>query len=236
MSDTLEFVRGPLFIATFTFMVLGLSRHVLLRTVAIRRALKRTPHRNVPWGSVIRKTVTWMVPVKHVMRGAPLLSITSVLFHVCILIVPLFLAQHIFLWHRSIGLSWPALSRTLADILTQIALAMGVILLVFRMFNRTARNMSRRSDYLLLIAVTLPFASGFFALHPSLSPFPYATMILIHVLSAELTFVLLPSTKLAHVVLFVFDRASTDIFWRFVPGAGDRVAEELRGSPKGAEA
>jgi len=60
-------------------------------------------------------------------------------------------------------------------------------------------------------------------------------MMLLHVLSAELLFVLMPTTKLAHVVLFPFDRLSGDIFWRLVPGAGDRVAETLRGSTQGAE-
>ncbi len=236
MTETLDFVRGPLFLMTFGFLVLGLARHVFLRTFAVVRALRRTPCRDVPWGRVARKTAGWFLPVRHVLRGAPLMSMASIVFHVTILVVPVFLAQHVFLWHRGLGLSWPALAAGAADFLTLTALGTGVFLFLFRMVDRTARHMSRFSDYFLLAAVILPFASGYFALHPEGSPLPYETMLLIHVLSGELTFLLLPTTKLAHVVLFLFDRASTDIFWRFVPGAGDRVAEALRGSPKGAEA
>ena len=109
------------------------------------------------------------------------------------------------------------------------------ILFVFRCVSRVARQLSTRGDYLILIAIVLPFVSGFLAAHPASSPLAYKTMMLIHVLSAELVFVLLPTTKLAHVVLFPFDRISTDIYWRLVPGAGDRVAEALRGIPEGAE-
>jgi hypothetical protein len=42
-------------------------------------------------------------------------------------------------------------------------------------------------------------------------------------------FVLLPTTKLSHAVLFIFDRFSSDVFWKMPEGAGDRVAEELYG-------
>jgi nitrate reductase gamma subunit len=57
-------------------------------------------------------------------------------------------------------------------------------------------------------------------------------MMLAHLLSAELLFVVTPFTKLAHAVLFFFDRISA-VHWQLRPGAGDRVAEALRG--KGIE-
>ena len=53
-------------------------------------------------------------------------------------------------------------------------------------------------------------------------------MMLIHLLSAELLFVLIPFTKLAHIVLFFFDRIS-GLHWQLRPGAGDQVAEALYG-------
>jgi hypothetical protein len=52
---------------------------------------------------------------------------------------------------------------------------------------------------------------------------------LLHILSAEFLFVLVPITKLAHVVLFIFDRIS-EIHWQLRPGAGDKVATALFGS------
>ena len=233
--DTLEFARGPLFIATVSVMALGLLRHILLRTWGVVRALRQTPHNNVPWGKVFKKSAEWVLPVGH-MKTAPGMKLASILFHIGLLLVPIFLAEHVYLWSRGVGLGLPALSADFADWLTIATLLTGFFLLGYRIFNRISRELSSRADYLLLVAVILPFLTGFFASHPAWSPLPYQSMMLLHVLSAELTFVLLPTTKLAHVVLFPFDRISTDIYWRFVPGAGDRVAETLRGSTKGAEA
>jgi nitrate reductase gamma subunit len=122
-----------------------------------------------------------------------------------------------------------------ADFLTLTTIGCGLILFLVRIFRKAARDLSRLKDYLLLLVVLLPFVSGWFAVHPESAPLTYEALMLIHVLSAELVFVLMPTTKLAHVVLFPFDRLSGDIFWRLVPGAGDRVAETLRGSPQGAE-
>jgi nitrate reductase gamma subunit len=53
-------------------------------------------------------------------------------------------------------------------------------------------------------------------------------MMLTHLLSAELLFVLTPFTKLAHVVLFFFDRISA-VHWQLRPGAGDKIAKALYG-------
>ena len=74
----------------------------------------------------------------------------------------------------------------------------------------------------------LLFLSGYCATHPSVNPLPWNAMMLTHLLSAELLFVVTPFTKLAHVVLFWFDRMSP-VHWQLRPGAGDRVAEALSG-------
>ena len=232
--DTLEFARGPLFIATLSFMVLGLLRHIILRTWGVVRTLKRTPHKNVPWGKVFKKSAEWIVPISH-MKTAPLMKIASMVFHAGLLVVPLFLAEHAFLWARGIGISLPSMGHELADQLTMVTILTGFFLLSYRIFNKVSRELSSKSDYFLVIAVILPLLTGFLACHPAWSPISYQSMMLLHVLSAELTFVLLPTTKLAHVVLFPFDRISTDIYWRLVPGAGDQVAQALRGTPEGAE-
>ena len=51
---------------------------------------------------------------------------------------------------------------------------------------------------------------------------------LLHLLSAELLLLITPFTKLAHIVLFPFDRLS-EVHWQLRPGAGDRVAAALYG-------
>ena len=236
MNEALEFARGPLFAATFLFMVLGLARHVLLRTVALVRTIQRSPPKTMPWMRIVSTTVDWLLPVKHVLRRTPVINVSSVLFHVGLILVPLFLADHIYLWSKGIGLSWPALGRAAADFLTLLTLLCTTVLLLVRLVHAPSRAMSSLSDYLHLLLIACVFATGYFASHPEWSLLEYETAMLIHVISAELVLVLLPFSKLSHAILFPFDRLAMDLFWRLVPGAGARVADELRGNPEGAEA
>ena len=52
-------------------------------------------------------------------------------------------------------------------------------------------------------------------------------MMLIHVLSAELIFVLIPFSKVAHCVLIPFSQLVSDLGWRFPATAGRDVAKAL---------
>jgi nitrate reductase gamma subunit len=150
------------------------------------------------------------------------------LFHIGIIVVPLFLADHVVLWENLLKINLPSIGYLAADFLTLFTIACIFILLGFRTLSRRHRAMSMPSDYALLILILLPFSTGFLASHPGFNPFPWEVMMLVHLLSAELLFVLIPFTKLAHIVLFAFDRISA-IHWQLRPGAGDKVAEALYG-------
>jgi nitrate reductase gamma subunit len=169
------------------------------------------------------------VPLPHLIRGTVIFSSASFLLHVGVILVPFFLADHIVLWERTLGLNLPAIGTGLADVLTVTTLICLVVLLACRTFIPRQRAVSQPLDYLLLLAIMAPFASGFLAVHPALNPLPWNWMMLLHLLSAELLFLLVPTTKLSHVVLYAFDRISA-IHWQLRPGAGDRVAEALFGS------
>jgi nitrate reductase gamma subunit len=223
----LAFAKGPLFAVTFLVMVLGLGRQVLLQSylLAVKKGRRL---RQVPWRSIARETWSWVVPVRHIEPGSGLFSVSSYLMHLGILIVPLFLVDHVALWEAFLGLSLPAIGKGTADVLTLLTITCGFLLLALRTFKARHRLVSAASDYVLLVLVVLPFLSGYLASHPGVNPFPWNVVMLAHLLSAELLFVLTPFTKLSHVVLFFFDRISA-VHWQLRPGAGDRVAEALGG-------
>ena len=228
----IEFAKGPLFAVTFMVMVLGLGRQVLLQFYFLG-VKKGRRLRNVHWKQVARETSSWVVPVRHMEPGTGLFSVASYLMHVGVLLVPLFLVDHIALWNAFLGLHLPAIGEGTADALTLLTISCAILLLVMRLLRSRHRLVSRPADYLLLMALLLPFLSGYLASHPSVNPCPWNVMMLTHLLSAELLFVLMPFTKLAHVVLFFFDRISV-VHWQLRPGAGDRVAEALYRKEVGA--
>lgn len=227
MYDWIEFAKGPLFALTFLIMLLGLVRLVLIQVYSLATGKGRRL-RQAPWRKIIHEAITWIVPVRHLIPGTKFFSSVSYLFHIGVLLVPLFLADHIALWNGFLGTNLPSIGCGLADVLTLFTTASIIVLLCFRIFSARLRSMSRRSDYVLLIVILLPFASGYIAMHPSYNPFPWDVVMLVHLLSAELLFVLIPFTKLAHIVLFFFDRIS-GLHWQLRPGSGDKVAEVLYG-------
>ncbi len=231
IDDWIRFAKGPLFGITFLIMILGLGRQVLLQFyfLGVKKG-RRLKH--VHWKSVAREASTWVVPVRHMEPGTGIFSAASYVMHIGILVVPVFLIDHVVLWEGFLGLHLPTIDRRTADILTLLTLFCVLLLLALRVFRSRHRLVSRPTDYLLLLLVLLPFLSGYLASHPAVNPFAWNVMMLAHLLSAELLFVVTPFTKLAHAVLFFFDRISA-VHWQLRPGAGDRVAEALRG--KGIE-
>ena len=213
--------------ATFLIMLLGLSRHVLLQVsnLILRKGRRLV---NVPWNRVLEDTLTWALPFRHLIPGTMLFSSVSFLFHIGVIIVPLFLADHVLLCEKFLGTKLPAISQSLADYLSLLTIGCLMTLLALRLLMRRLRAMSRKSDYVLLIMVALPFLTGFVSSHPELNPLPWKLTMLLHLLSAETLFLIIPFTKLAHIVLFPFDRISV-LHWQLRPGAGDKVAQALYG-------
>jgi nitrate reductase gamma subunit len=226
MDGWIEFAKGPLFAFTFLVMVLGLGRHVVVQiyflTVKKGRRLG-----DVRWSGVVKDTMSWVVPISHIAPGSRLFSTTSFLMHIGLIVVPLLLADHIALWEAFLKLDLPSIGRGVADYLTLFTIGCIIVLLACRTFVPRQRVVSRRIDSIALVLVLLPFASGYLASHPGANPLPWDVMMLIHLLSAEALFVAMPFTKLAHVVVFFFDRISA-VHWQLRPGAGDQVAEALR--------
>jgi len=227
METWIEFAKGPLFALTFLIMLIGLIRLVVTQVYSINAGRGRML-KNAPWKKIIGEAASWIVPIRHLIPGTKIFSVVSFLCHIGIIVVPLFLADHIILWEGFLNINLPQISYGLADFLTLFTIVCLLVLMGFRIFSARLRSMSNKTDYILLVMMLLPFTSGYLALHPNINPFPWNATMLTHLLSAELLFVIIPFTKLAHVVLFFFDRISA-IHWQLRPGAGDQVAEMLYG-------
>jgi nitrate reductase gamma subunit len=231
----LGFARGPLFRFAFAVMVLGLLRHLVLTLWQLRRTYARAGDKNVPKGAIWQRTVSWLFPVRNVFRKRPVYGVTSVLFHIGLILVPILLFNHIRLWETSVGISWfaLALNRHLADVLTAIVIAGCTLLIIGRLSNPASRFLSHSSDYTPLVLLLVCFLAGFLASHPGVSPLPYKTAMLFHVLAADLVILSVPFTKLTHCVLFPLSFFVSDAGWRFPADSGVAVEATLgkKGQP-----
>ena len=103
----------------------------------------------------------------------------------------------------------------------------AVGLLLGRMLNQASRTISKPQDWLLPLLCAVPFVTGFWVAHPSWSPLGVQAVYLVHLLSAELLILLVPFSKLVHMVLFWTSQTSSELGWRFPPGSGERVRLSL---------
>jgi nitrate reductase gamma subunit len=217
---------GPLFWTALAFMVLGLIRHLGLTIWEGARAYRNGGDKSYPVGQLVEATLRWLVPFGR-LRNRGLFSLTTLLFHVGAILVPLFLAGHIKLWRDGIGFSWPALPNGVSTTLTWIVIAASVAVVLQRVGARDSRALSRFQDYALPLFIAVPFLSGFLVMHPAWNPFSRDPVFLVHVLSADLLIFLVPVTKLSHMVLLPFTQLVSELAWHFPPDAGGRVAVTL---------
>jgi len=226
MDIWLQWASGPLFRAAFVFMVLGLVRHAVMTLWEVVRAIHRAGDKKIPARRIVAATAGWLVPVGR-MADRPVFSLTSVAFHGAAILTPVFLAGHIALWERALGIGWPALPNRVATSLTVVAVVAAVGLVIQRLASRQSRALSRPGDYALPLLVAVPFVSGFLVMHPGWNPFAYEPTLLVHVLSADVLFVLVPVTKLSHIILVPATQLVSELAWRFPPDGGSKVAVAL---------
>lgn len=229
----LGFARGPLFRLTFALMVLGLARLVVLSVWSVAASYYRAADRAQPYGLILWRTVRWFLPWQWAHGRRAVYRIIAVVFHIGLIGVPVFLFAHIDLLRRAVGVHWPALPQPVADVLTMATVGAAALLLVGRVATPESRSLSDKQDFLWPLLLAFVFATGFLATHPSISPCGYKTMVLLHVLSGELVFVLIPFSKIAHCVLVPFSHMLSDLAWRFPATSGEDVAATLgkKGEP-----
>jgi len=226
MDIWLQWARGPVFWTALFFMLVGLARLACLTGWEIVRAYRRAGDQTIPIRQVVMGTLKWLVPVGSLRNRWPY-SLTTFVFHVAVILVPLFLAGHIELWKEGVGLSWPALPNTVATALTLAALAAAVAVVIQRRISGDARPLSRFEDYALPLLIAVAFASGFLVMHPAWNLFSLQSVLLVHVLTADLLLFLVPLTKLSHMILLPFTQLISEMAWHFPPDAGTRVAVAL---------
>ena len=226
MDVWLRLAMGPLFWTAFIFMIFGLLRQAGLAIFEGARAYHRAGDKYIPVRQVLGNTLKWLFPVGR-LQNRWLYSLTTLLLHVGVILVPLLLAGHIALWKEALGISWPALPNNVATTLTLVVLVAVLAVLIQRLGARDSRVLGRFQDYALPLLIALPFATGFLVMHPAWNPFSRDPTLLVHVLSADLLIFLVPMSKLSHMILLPFTQLISELAWHFPPDAGSRVALTL---------
>jgi len=204
MNSLYLFLTGPgVWISFFVFFGGFIGRLAFLYGLSLERDRVVYNHASPAWG--LKSIGHWLLPWGSAsMRLQPVFTAAFFLFHLTLLAVPLFFSGHNILWDEAFHWSLWSMPDGWADALTVVFLLSAAFLLARRLARPEVRILTTAGDYALLVLTTLPFLTGFMAVHHW---GPYEAVMILHLLSSEILLILIPFTKLGHVALFFFTRA-----------------------------
>jgi len=203
MHAIYELASGPLLWLAFGLFILGsLYRLITMGRLAIKKDAVVFNYMSPFYA--LRSILHWITPFASVnMRKHPVMTTVAFAFHICLFAVPIFLCAHIILINEAWQVHWWYIPNAAADIMTLIVIAACIFFLFRRLLLPEVRYLTTASDFLILAAVAAPFITGFWSYHQ----FPgHAAAGIIHILSGELVLVMIPFSRLSHMLFFPFIR------------------------------
>jgi nitrate reductase gamma subunit len=187
----------------FAVFVIGMAYQFVNMLVQAKRDKGVLPY--MTWKHSIRSLVHWIIPfASRNMRNRYETTIVTFFFHVCAVLVPVFLTAHVVMFAFAWGPRWATLSSSVADWVTILVIFAMVFFFVRRLMLPEVRFVTFPSDYVLLAIAAAPFVTGLIAHHQW---FDYETMVLIHIISGAVLLMAIPFTRLSHMLFFPFTRA-----------------------------
>lgn len=204
MHGLYNFVRGPLAWVAFILFFGG----ILYRLISMLLLARKKDNVVFEYFSLyygLRSIFHWIIPfANRNSRERPIFTIVTFAFHICLLAVPLFLLAHVILWDESFSITWWTLPDSVAEIMTIIVVVACGYFLWRRLTQPEVKFVTSGSDYVILAIVAAPFITGFMAYHQWLG---YKFWLILHILAGEVMLVVIPFTRLAHMIYSPFTRA-----------------------------
>ena len=206
MDSIYFFLKGPMMWISFIIFCVGILYQVYrVFSLAKKKEAMLFSYVNLKYG--FRSILHWILPFASTnMRRQRAMTVVGFAFHICLLLLPLFLAAHIVLLKEAFNISYWALPKILADIMAIIVIAGCIFFMVRRIVRPEVHFVTSVSDYVLLFIVALPFISGLWSVYQ----FPgYSYALLIHIFSGQVMLIAIPFTRFIHIVFGAFSRFYT---------------------------
>lgn len=179
------FVEGPLWRFVFVVFSMAIAARLAFFFYAI---LARARNKDSRWGWALVSLIRSLLPFHSGVKKRPLYALLRYAYHVCLVVVPVFLFGHVAQWEQSrFEWSWNTIPDIWADRLTVLLLGLSVFFLLRHILVPDIRRSSSPADFLLIFVASLPFLTGYLLAHgmPGSLPFLQKNMWTLHVLSAE---------------------------------------------------
>ena len=203
-----QFVTGPLAWLAFSVFFIGIIVRAVLYIKGLHWQADRVAYRSHfkhGMKGALRSIFYWLVPFgTQSWRFYKGMTILVFIFHIGLIITPVFLKSHNILLAEKWGFSLPSFPEGFGDFLTIMTIVAGFGLLLRRIALPEVRILTSAYDILIWSIALAPFITGFIAYHQASD---YNTWLILHILSGEIMLMAIPFTKLSHFILFFLSRA-----------------------------
>jgi nitrate reductase gamma subunit len=192
-----QLVTGPFAWVAFIIFFFGLILRILFYLLGIKVPGNDNVFERIK--KSIRFVLIWLFPfASKSFRKNPGFTISIFIFHIGLILIPVFLIAHNVILKQKWGFRFLTLSEATTDVLT-IVVIVSIVLVIFRRIALTeVRTVTSPFEYVLLIITGATFITGFIAYHQ----FSYYQFWLItHIVCAEILLVTIPfwpTTKPKH--------------------------------------
>lgn len=200
-------MTGPLLWLSFAIFFVGCIVRMVRYVKGLNWQMDRVayrPHFSFGIRGAIRSIFFWLLPFgTRSWRNNPLFTGLFFVFHIGLILTPVFLMAHNIILEERWGFSLPTISENAADFLTIAVMVAAVFLVLRRIALPEVRILSTAYDILILTIAVAPFITGFIAHHIQSDN---SFWLILHIVCGEVMLIAIPFTKLSHFVLFFMSR------------------------------
>ncbi|HDH87295.1 MAG TPA: hypothetical protein ENF36_04510 [Desulfobacteraceae bacterium] len=183
--DFSSFTEGPLLWIVFLVFIVGIVTRLIF---FFFETIKNSRDKDYRWRYSVTTLGRSFLPFHSAFRKKPLYATLRYIFHICLIVVPIWFSGHITLWEESrFEWTWRSLPDVWADWMTLLLLGLAAYFIIRRIAAKDIRFNSSIPDYVIIILTALPFVTGYFLTHGSLDSIAFLgnNMWTIHILSGE---------------------------------------------------
>ncbi len=202
-----DFLTGPMLVLSILIFLGGCAWRVVWYVRGLDWKMDRVayrPHMKLGLKHAARSILAFIVPYKaHTWREKPFMTLFTFVFHLAIILVPLFASAHTTLMKQWLGVAPLSLPQGLVDFLVWGFFVSAFFLILRRLVLPEVRILNTWHDVMILCITILPFITGALA---SYNVGNYDFWVLAHIFFGEVMLIAIPFTKLSHFVLFFMSR------------------------------
>ena len=123
--DFYAFVEGPMLWAAFLIFIIGSLARATLFYIESRK-MDKIVYQYFNWKHVLVTFGKWLLPINKTVKKNPVVSILVYAFHLCLIVLPIWIYQHVIYWEVSrFEWSWTPIPAGLADVMTLLFIPYG---------------------------------------------------------------------------------------------------------------